>query len=263
MKLLSACLPLLATLLLAAGVTPAAAQDPAAAAPIMPNRQLTPGDVLDVSLADLQVRGYSKTVRNVPIAVKRQVYASYGITHWVTGEYEVDHLIPLSIGGSNSTRNLWPESYLTEPWNARTKDRLEYRLLVLVRAGKLDLHTAQQAIATDWIAAYKQYVGPDPVAEKSRGRYPSGTGRAAGDTSALSDEVPDTETSSPGAAPAQTRTAPSASTGEQTAQVWVNTKSGVIWKPGSRYYGKTKQGQYMNAGDALKAGYHYAGGSGN
>ena len=43
-------------------------------------------------------------------------------------------------------------------------------------------------------------------------------------------------------------------------QVWVNTKSGVIWKPGSQYYGKTKQGKYMSEAEALKAGYHFAGG---
>jgi internalin A len=28
-------------------------------------------------------------------------------------------------------------------------------------------------------------------------------------------------------------------------QVWVNTKSGKYWRPGSRYYGKTKRGEYL------------------
>jgi len=35
--------------------------------------------------------------------------------------------------------------------------------------------------------------------------------------------------------------------------VWVNTESG---KPGTRWYGKTKQGKYMTEADAIKAGYH-------
>jgi hypothetical protein len=37
--------------------------------------------------------------------------------------------------------------------------------------------------------------------------------------------------------------------------VWVNTDSGIYHKPGSRYYGKTKQGKYMSESDAVKAGY--------
>ena len=44
---------LLALLLLATGILPASAQDSAAKAPIMPDPKLTPGDVLDVTLADI------------------------------------------------------------------------------------------------------------------------------------------------------------------------------------------------------------------
>ena len=40
--------------------------------------------------------------------------------------------------------------------------------------------------------------------------------------------------------------------------VWVNTDSGVYHKPGSRWYGKTKQGKYMTEADAQKAGYRAA-----
>jgi hypothetical protein len=45
--------------------------------------------------------------------VKRKVYAEYGITHHEPSEFEVDHLISLELGGSNSIRNLWPESRRT------------------------------------------------------------------------------------------------------------------------------------------------------
>jgi hypothetical protein len=84
-------------------------------------------------------RGYAKKVRAVPAWLKRQAYAEYEITQYKTGDYEVDHLIALSLGGSNSIRNLWPESTKTTPWNSYVKDALEWKLHKLVCAGQLDL----------------------------------------------------------------------------------------------------------------------------
>ena|SRR5271165_70349 len=46
------------------------------------------------------------------------------------------------MGGSNSIKNLWPESHRTSPWNAQVKDRLEAKLRELVCSGQLDLKTA-------------------------------------------------------------------------------------------------------------------------
>jgi HNH endonuclease len=74
--------------------------------PILPNPKLTPGDTFEVTAQDVCVPGYAKKVRAVPAWLKRQAYAEYGITQYKTGDYEVDHLIPLSLGGSNSIRNL-------------------------------------------------------------------------------------------------------------------------------------------------------------
>jgi len=58
--------------------------------------------------------------------------------------------------------------------------------------------------------------------------------------------------------------APKPATQQQTpaarsaGTVWVNTDSGVYHKPGTRWYGKTKQGKYMTEADAQKAGYRAA-----
>ncbi len=68
-------------LTLASLAAPVVAQQPTGTPPLMPDPKLTPGDVLDVTLADIQEHGYSAKVRNVPVAVKREVYASYGIEH--------------------------------------------------------------------------------------------------------------------------------------------------------------------------------------
>ncbi len=92
--------------------------------PILPNATFTPGATLPVTIDDIRVPGYTKKVRNVPQGVKEKVYTEYGITSRAPREYEIDHLISLELGGSNSIRNLWPQSYLTQPWNAHVKDRL-------------------------------------------------------------------------------------------------------------------------------------------
>src|SRR3984893_18584769 len=135
--------------------------------PIFPYPKLTPGDAFEVTVQDLSVPGYTKKVRDVPAEMKREVYREYGITSHGPGDYEVDHLIPLEVGGSNSIRNLWPESHRTSPWNAQVKDRLESKLHELVSSGQLDLKTAQRAIASNWIEAYKLYVSPNPPIPES------------------------------------------------------------------------------------------------
>lgn len=141
--------------------------------PFVPDPARTPGDTLEVTAADICMPGYAKKVRNVPIAVKRRVYASYGILTHEPGEYEVDHLISLELGGSNSIRNLWPQSYRTFPWNARVKNALENELHRRVCAGTIDLSKAQRIIAQNWVMGYRMYVNPNPpttVRTRTRGR---------------------------------------------------------------------------------------------
>jgi hypothetical protein len=65
--------------------------------PILPDPKLTLGDTFDVTAEDACVPGYARKVRAVPAWLKRETYAEYGITQYETGDYEVDHLVPLSL----------------------------------------------------------------------------------------------------------------------------------------------------------------------
>lgn len=173
--------------------------------PIVPDAQKTPGDVLTTDASVICVSGYTKTVRNVPQAIKEQVYRSYGITTREPKEYEVDHLISLELGGSNSIRNLWPESYITQPLNAHVKDKLENKLHELICSGQLPVQQAQQEIAQDWIAAYQKYVEPlnegaqTPVTEKPSitNEQPLVTSRESGSSSDQPDKAGNCPSSSP------------------------------------------------------------------
>jgi hypothetical protein len=131
-------------------------------APLLPDASLTPGDVLTTDLNRICTPGYTQTVRDVPSDLKRQVYAQYGIRSHKPGDYEVDHLISLELGGSNSVRNLWPESFVTKPLNAHVKDEVENKLHELICNRQISVETAQRAIASDWTAAYRKYVGALP-----------------------------------------------------------------------------------------------------
>lgn len=128
----------------------------------LPDPTLTPGLTTNATRENICVPGYTRKVRSVSASLKRRVYASYGRTRQPGVCCEVDHLIPLALGGANSEQNLWPQPWNGDPaksqWGAKEKDQLENRLHRLVCSGKLDLPTAQQAIAHDWVAAWEIYV---------------------------------------------------------------------------------------------------------
>jgi len=116
----------------------------------------TPGDIITTATKEqICVSGYSSSVRNVPTSEKDQVYASYGIASRTTGEYEVDHLVSLELGGSNDISNLWPEAASPTP-GFHEKDQVENYMHAQVCAGAISLHDAQIQIATNWLAVWQQ-----------------------------------------------------------------------------------------------------------
>jgi hypothetical protein len=118
----------------------------------LPDTRCTPG-AYDPSLtkAVLCSPGYRTTSYRPPAdetdkAKYNVVEPAYGLNN-VSGE--LDHLIPLELGGSNNLSNLWVEpGKIPNP-----KDKIETTLHARVCAGAISLRTAQLAIARDWTTA--------------------------------------------------------------------------------------------------------------
>lgn len=96
----------------------------------------------------------TKSVRNVPAQEKLQVYDEYGITSHQPGQYEVDHLVSLELGGSNDIANLWPEAAEPRP-GFHEKDMVENYLHKQVCSGAMTLQDAQRQIASNWLQIYQ------------------------------------------------------------------------------------------------------------
>ncbi len=119
----------------------------------LPDRACTPGSV-DPAVtqatihATICVRGWTATIRppsGETMALKFDVtYPAYSLPASATSE--LDHLVPLELGGSNDVTNLWPE---TGPV-PNAKDPVENDLRADVCAGELQLAAAQLAVAGDW-----------------------------------------------------------------------------------------------------------------
>jgi hypothetical protein len=129
-----------------------------------PDTVLTPGASRTVDKADI-CNTKTGTVRDVDDALKQQVRMRYSLASkhdkWCSGTEgcEIDHLIPLTIGGANDIKNLWPQNYdRGVEWNAHVKDKLEVRMHTLICKNGADPATLQQEIASDWVAAYKKYM---------------------------------------------------------------------------------------------------------
>jgi hypothetical protein len=122
----------------------------------MPDAACTPGDILPTATkAAICKPGYTQGVRNVPASEKNQVYAEYGIKSHTPGQYEIDHFVPLELGGSNAIANLWPEAASPTP-GFHQKDRVENYLHDQVCSGAISLKQAQIEIATNWRVVYNR-----------------------------------------------------------------------------------------------------------
>jgi hypothetical protein len=131
---------------------------PVKAQTAVPDPAITPGAVRTTDVDEICSTG-TKQLRHWDRQRDDRIMAEYGLPAGPHPDFEIDHLIPLGIGGADDGANLWPEPRRSiEPqWNAETKDRLEWKLRDLICSGQLDVREAQRMVAEDWVAAYGRF----------------------------------------------------------------------------------------------------------
>ncbi|HWE81164.1 MAG TPA: DUF3761 domain-containing protein [Gaiellaceae bacterium] len=101
----------------------------------------------------------TSSVRDVSEAEKHAVEREYGMEVRSYGStLEIDHIVPLELGGSNAIANLFPEKAAARP-GYHVKDRLEDRLASLVCGGSMSIDAARRGIAANWERLYRQVFG--------------------------------------------------------------------------------------------------------
>jgi len=143
----------------------------------LPDPACTPGAIdPGVTQADLAATicrsgGYTSSVRPpAPMTgdfktVSRAAYRDPA----PSTQTELDHLVPLGVGGASDTRNLWPEPDQGSPqqfdhsdgFGSNAKDGVESKLHDAVCSGRVTLVAAQLAITADWTTA-EQVLGLQP-----------------------------------------------------------------------------------------------------
>lgn len=132
----------------------------------LPDPACTPGavdpTVTQANLGTTVCRkgGYTASVRPpeaMTTAAKKQIMAAYGIQWSKASDYELDHLVELSVGGASDVRNLWPEPNVLRRATAsqyvhNDKDQVEADDFDALCAGRVDLATVQTKMSTNWTA---------------------------------------------------------------------------------------------------------------
>lgn len=118
-----------------------------------PNPNCPYGSNITVSLEELCKTGYTKTVRNVTAKVRAEVLQEYNVSAGYGRTYELDHIIPLELGGSNDIENLWVEPSNTNNFKLgyQEKDKVENLLHKKVCNDEITLEKAQYDIVYNWI----------------------------------------------------------------------------------------------------------------
>ena len=130
----------------------------------IPDPNCSPGAINPtITLKILKTKGFTtKCLRNLATSPreKAKTYGWYNIERPTNNSgktmiCELDHIISLQLGGADTLDNLWPQCGPSRrvalgKRHFKLKDDVENYLAAQIKAGKIDLRTAQRGIAEDW-----------------------------------------------------------------------------------------------------------------
>jgi hypothetical protein len=134
----------------------AALAAPSIATAQRPSSYKTPGATAKVKMDQLCAPGFAASLKPVSNWQRTEALERYGLrSDGFSGE--LDHLVPVSLGGSNDPDNLWP-FHASGTFTLEAKQALASKLQGLVCTGKLSLKDAQDAFRKDWTLAYQVHI---------------------------------------------------------------------------------------------------------
>ncbi|HLD74355.1 MAG TPA: hypothetical protein VJB34_05590 [Bdellovibrionota bacterium] len=117
--------------------------------PLTPDPEMTQGDLCTKDDPDFEKYEYQEKIpyceRNVSFSRREKIYDEYKIPYDCRHRYTIDHLIPLSLGGSNADINLWPEHVLVKA----QRPLLEYELYLALERGEISQKDAIDIVVNE------------------------------------------------------------------------------------------------------------------
>ena len=127
----------------------------------LPDPKETPGVIRTTDAAKVCTQT-TKQFRHTTDSTKKHVCMEYGLVPhcWGPEVAEIDHLLPLELGGEDNIQDLWPQPAPSYHWKDKLENFLHHEVCV---TKTLSLVKAQSCIMTNWVACYQDRIGPLPA----------------------------------------------------------------------------------------------------
>lgn len=113
---------------------------------------------------DILTRSQACTAKTRPAlkaADRRQILTEYGVPNWTGADGELDHRVPVWLGGRTEPLNVWPEPDENHfPGYRNAKDRVEfraYRRVCFRDPYGMRVRTARRVFLGDWRVTYRAW----------------------------------------------------------------------------------------------------------